>query len=91
MYGPAETVRTLGQRFAYIFDEGMRPIPGTTKPQGELATLEPGVAVQIAGETVLPIAVPHGHTTVFGYRIGALGYITDAKSSLPRRSRHCLA
>ena len=79
MYGPAETVRTLGQRFAYIFDERMRPLPGTTKPEGELTTLEPGVAVQIAGETVLPIAVPHGHTTVFGYRIGALGYVTDAK------------
>ena len=28
---------------------------------------------------MLPIAVPHGHTTVFGYRIGALGYVTDAK------------
>jgi phosphoribosyl 1,2-cyclic phosphate phosphodiesterase len=79
MYGPAETVRTLEERFAYIFNERMRPLPGTTKPEGELTTLEPGVAVQIAGETVLPIAVPHGHTTVFGYRIGRLGYITDAK------------
>jgi phosphoribosyl 1,2-cyclic phosphate phosphodiesterase len=79
MYGPAETVRTLEQRFAYIFDERMRPLPGTTKPEGELTTLEPGVAVEIAGEAVLPIAVPHGHTTVFGYRIGALGYVTDAK------------
>ncbi len=79
MYGPAETVRTLEQRFAYIFDERMRPLPGTTKPEGELTTLEPGVPVMIAGERVTPIAVPHGHTTVFGYRIGALGYVTDAK------------
>jgi phosphoribosyl 1,2-cyclic phosphate phosphodiesterase len=37
------------------------------------------VPVEIAGATVLPIEVPHGHTTVFGYRIGPLGYITDAK------------
>jgi phosphoribosyl 1,2-cyclic phosphate phosphodiesterase len=79
MYGPAETVRTLEQRFAYIFDERMRPLPGTTKPEGELTTLVAGVPVEIAGETVLPIAVPHGHTMVFGYRIGALGYVTDAK------------
>ena len=79
MYGPAETVRTLEQRFAYIFDERMRPLPGTTKPEGELTTLEAGVPVEIAGEAVLPIAVPHGHTMVFGYRIGALGYVTDAK------------
>ncbi|MBA2684184.1 MAG: MBL fold metallo-hydrolase [Gemmatimonadaceae bacterium] len=79
MYGPAETVETLGQRFAYIFDERMRPLPGTTKPEGELTTLEAGVPMRIAGEMVTPIAVPHGHTTVFGYRIGALGYVTDAK------------
>jgi phosphoribosyl 1,2-cyclic phosphate phosphodiesterase len=79
MYGPAETVRTLEQRFAYIFDDRMRPLPGTTKPQGELTTLVAGEAMEIAGETVLPIAVPHGQTMVFGYRIGALGYVTDAK------------
>ena len=79
MYGPAETVRTLEQRFAYIFDERMRPLPGTTKPQGELTTLGEGVSVMIAGERVMPIAVPHGDTMVFGYRIGALGYVTDAK------------
>jgi phosphoribosyl 1,2-cyclic phosphate phosphodiesterase len=57
----------------------MRPLPGTTKPEGDLTTLTAGVPVEIAGETVLPIAVPHGHTTVFGYRIGDLGYVTDAK------------
>lgn len=79
MYGPAETVRTLEQRFAYIFDDRMRPLPGTTKPQGELTTLGAGEATEIAGEMVLPIAVPHGETMVFGYRIGALGYVTDAK------------
>ena len=79
MYGPAETVRTLEQRFAYIFDERMRPLPGTTKPEGELTTLVDGVPEIIAGERVLPIAVPHGNTMVFGYRIGALGYVTDAK------------
>jgi len=79
MYGPAETVRTLEQRFAYIFDDRMRPLPGTTKPQGELTTLVAGETTEIAGEAVLPIAVPHGHTMVFGYRIGSLGYVTDAK------------
>ena len=57
----------------------MRPLPGTTKPEGELTTLVDGVPEIIAGERVLPIAVPHGHTMVFGYRIGALGYVTDAK------------
>jgi len=79
MYGPEETVRTLEQRFAYIFDERMRPLPGTTKPEGELTTLVAGVPTEIAGEMVIPIAVPHGNTMVFGYRLGKLGYVTDAK------------
>ena len=83
MYGPAETVRTLEQRFAYIFDERMRPLPGTTKPEGNLTTLVAGVPTEIVGERVVPIAVPHGHTMVFGYRIGALGYVTDAKRLPP--------
>jgi phosphoribosyl 1,2-cyclic phosphate phosphodiesterase len=79
MYGPKETVRTLEHRFAYIFDDRMRPLPGTTKPEGELTTLTAGVPETIAGVRVVPIAVPHGQTMVFGYRIGALGYVTDAK------------
>ena len=29
---------------------------------------------------VLPFAVPHGPIQVFGYRIGNLSYVTDAKS-----------
>jgi len=79
MYGPDETVRTLRHRFDYIFDDRMRPLPGTTKPEGELTMLVAGEHVTIAGVDVLPIAVPHGNTMVFGYRIGALGYVTDAK------------
>jgi phosphoribosyl 1,2-cyclic phosphate phosphodiesterase len=79
MYGPEETVRTLRHRFDYIFDERMRPLPGTTKPEGELTALAAGEHVTIAGVDVIPIAVPHGKTMVFGYRIGALGYVTDAK------------
>jgi phosphoribosyl 1,2-cyclic phosphate phosphodiesterase len=35
--------------------------------------------VNIAGVEVLPFAVPHGPMNVFGYRIGPLSYITDAK------------
>ena len=29
---------------------------------------------------MLPVAVPHGPVQVFGYRIGPLSYITDAKA-----------
>ncbi len=38
-----------------------------------------GVSERIGGVDVMPVAVPHGPMQVLGYRIGALGYITDAK------------
>jgi phosphoribosyl 1,2-cyclic phosphate phosphodiesterase len=80
MYGPAETLDVLAARFPYIFDPSMRPLPGTAKPEGTARAVEPGVAVRIADADVLPFAVPHGHVACFGYRIGPLGYVTDAKA-----------
>ncbi len=80
MYGPADSLDRLVFRFPYIFDESIRPLPGTSKPEGRAIALRDREAVQIAGVEVLPVAVPHGPVTVFGYRIGNLAYITDAKS-----------
>lgn len=80
VYGSAETLASVARKFAYVFDDTMRPLPGTTKPEGRLHALEPGQPVTIGDASVTPIAVPHGRITVFGYRIGPLGYITDAKA-----------
>lgn len=80
MYGPEDSLARLAHRFRYIFDEKIRPLPGTSKPEGRAVALRDREAVQIAGVEVLPFAVPHGPVTVFGYRIGGLSYITDAKS-----------
>jgi phosphoribosyl 1,2-cyclic phosphate phosphodiesterase len=80
MYGPPETLRRIEERFSYIFDDRIRPAAGSSKPEGRLHPLEAGVPVRIGETQVLPIAVPHGEMTVYGYRIGALGYVTDAKS-----------
>lgn len=80
IYGPADTLARLSQRFPYIFDNRMRPLPGTSKPEGQAHALEDGQHVQIGDADVVAIAVPHGHVTVFGYRIGPVGYVTDAKS-----------
>ncbi len=33
---------------------------------------------------MLPLPVPHGHVEVYGFRVGDLGYITDAKRLPPR-------
>lgn len=78
-YASAETVAGLMRKFSYIFDDALKPLPGTYKPEGQLEMLEPGVPREIAGVTVTPFVVPHGHARVFGYRIGLLGYVTDAK------------
>jgi len=83
MYGPAETLERLRQRFPYIFDENMRVLPGTSKPEGRAQALVPGVTVSIGDAVVTPVAVPHGLVTVFAYRIGDLAYVTDAKSIPP--------
>ena len=79
MYGPAETLAALSLRFPYVFDSAMKPIPGTSKPEGAIHALEAGVTVRIGALDVTPVEVPHGRARVFGYRIGKLAYVTDAK------------
>lgn len=79
MYGPKETLQSLQKRFPYIFDAAMKPLPGTSKPEGFAHQLEPGVTVRIGHLDVTPVALPHGRIRVFGYRIGPLAYVTDAK------------
>jgi phosphoribosyl 1,2-cyclic phosphate phosphodiesterase len=79
-YGPAETLSSLMQKFPYVFDVLTRPVPGTAKPEASARALEPGVAAKIGALDVVPLAVPHGPMRVFGYRIGPVGYVTDAKT-----------
>jgi phosphoribosyl 1,2-cyclic phosphate phosphodiesterase len=82
-YGPADSLERIAHRFGYIFDERVRPLPGTSKPEGRLKPLSAGESVTIGDAEVSAIAVPHGPTTVFAYRIGPLGYITDAGAIPP--------
>ena len=81
MYGSAETLRSIEQKFNYIFDDRIKPLPGTSKPQGRAIIVAPHDTVRIAGVDVTAVPVPHGPVaTVFAYRIGPLAYVTDAKS-----------
>ena len=80
MYGSAETLERLGRKFPYIFDDAMRPLPGTSKPEGRTHTLTDGTTVAIGDVDVTPFTVPHGLFSVTGYRIGPLAYVTDAKT-----------
>jgi phosphoribosyl 1,2-cyclic phosphate phosphodiesterase len=80
MYGPPDVMARLAKRFAYIFDDSIHALPGTSKPEGHAHGVAPDEAFRIADVDVTPISIPHGPVSVYGYRIGPLGYITDAKS-----------
>ncbi|HET7615111.1 MAG TPA: MBL fold metallo-hydrolase [Gemmatimonadaceae bacterium] len=79
MYGPTDTMARLAKRFTYIFDDSVKALPGTSKPEGRAHGVEPGKTFRVADVDVTPVAVPHGPISVYGYRIGNLGYVTDAK------------
>ncbi|HET7373299.1 MAG TPA: MBL fold metallo-hydrolase [Gemmatimonadaceae bacterium] len=83
IYGPAETLAELRAKFRYIFDDSVRPLPGTSKPEGKAYAVESGTPFSIDDMQVMPVRVPHGNVTVFAYRIGPLAYVTDAKSVPP--------
>ncbi|MFL5501921.1 MAG: MBL fold metallo-hydrolase [Gemmatimonadaceae bacterium] len=79
MYGPPDSMARLAKRFAYIFDDSIKALPGTSKPEGTAHSIPAAKTFRIGDVDVLPVAIPHGPVSVYGYRIGNLGYITDAK------------
>jgi phosphoribosyl 1,2-cyclic phosphate phosphodiesterase len=90
VYGPADTLAELAARFAYIFDPAVAVLPGTTKPELRAHALEADRATEIAGMLVRPLRLPHGAHSVFGYRVGPIAYLTDAKA-VPDAARAQLA
>ncbi len=83
LYGPAGTLNQLRERFRYIFDDRMRPLPGTSKPEGAAHPVRDGDVIEVGDLRIEAIAVPHGPVTVFGYRCGPIAYVTDAKTVPP--------
>src|SRR5262249_53576846 len=67
-------------KFPYIFDTSIVVPVGTSKPELNAHVLEPGSTTEIAGAQVLALALPHGDYQVFGYRVGAMAYLTDVKT-----------
>jgi phosphoribosyl 1,2-cyclic phosphate phosphodiesterase len=80
----------LARRFAYVFDPSLRLPRGTSRPRIEMRTFRAGEILDVLGSSIRPLAVPHGPTTVWGFRVGGLGYVTDAKR-LPDEARDVLA
>ena len=89
VYASRETVDVLTSKFDYVFDPGTKPTEGTTRPEAEFRDIEPYERATVAGFPMLPLPVPHGPMDVFGFRVGDLGYLTDAKL-IPDRSLEAL-
>jgi phosphoribosyl 1,2-cyclic phosphate phosphodiesterase len=74
------TLDTLHSGFGYIFNEyegsGYTPL---------LAPHEINAPFELFGRTVVPVPLLHGKTVSYGYRIGAMAYLTDC-SSIPESS-----
>jgi phosphoribosyl 1,2-cyclic phosphate phosphodiesterase len=85
VFGPPETIRELTHRFAYIFDSSVSPQAGTSKPELHPRGVPPFETLTVEGCAVLPVEVDHGGTRVYGYRIGPVAYLTDAKE-IPTRT-----
>ena len=75
IYASPETAAILTQRFAYAFEDAF-PFYGG-KPDLLLNTVDGPFAIN--GIDVIPLPVFHGQIQVTGYRIGDIGYVTDAK------------
>lgn len=76
MYGGQRTISEMHRRFYYAFDESYH-YPG--KPVVHSIVIE-DQPFTIGDIPILPVVVDHGDMPIFGYRIGSLAYITDAKT-----------
>jgi phosphoribosyl 1,2-cyclic phosphate phosphodiesterase len=87
VYASEQDAAVLASRFAYVFDASIRPLEGTSKPEAEMHYFRSYEPVDVAGFRMLPLPLPHGHATVHGFRVGDLGYVTDAKTLPPRTAQ----
>lgn len=78
VFGNQRTIDDVRARFAYAFSETSL---GSTRPAIDLHPID---APFVVGTTsVVPLTIIHGTWTITGYRVGGLGYITDASHIPP--------
>ncbi len=86
IYGGQRTLSEMHRRFYYAFDDDYQ-YPG--KPRVHSILVDGNIPFVIGENTIIPILVDHGDMAIFGYRIGPLAYITDAKT-IPAGSKRDL-
>jgi phosphoribosyl 1,2-cyclic phosphate phosphodiesterase len=84
IYCSPETAATVRANFGYIFNGQVYP----GKPDLTLHVVT--APFEVVGRAVVPLTVPHGERTrVTAFRVGRLGYVTDA-SAVPSAVREQL-
>lgn len=78
IYADEPTLHAVRRVYAYAFNE--RKYPGVPEFDLHAITRAPFMVNDIQ---VVPVEVMHMHMPVLGFRIGAFGYITDAKTIAP--------
>jgi phosphoribosyl 1,2-cyclic phosphate phosphodiesterase len=80
IFGSRQTLDDVRQRFAYAFDNSSA---GSTRPSIELHPVD--APFTVGATQIVPLPIMHGSWPITAYRIGGLGYVTDA-SSIPPES-----
>ena len=75
LYARHDVIRNLHQRIPYCFSPD--PYPGVAQFEEHVISDEPFL---VEGVRVEPIPVRHYKLSIYGFRIGPLAYITDAKT-----------
>ena len=85
LYGSSATLAFVRGRFDYAFANGS---DGSTRPALELVEICAERPFRIGPVDVLPFDVQHGTWTITGFRVGRLGYVTDASAIPPASLAH---
>ena len=78
-FASPHTVKAIRRAFSYIWDRDSQI--GGGKPQLELREIH--APFEHEGIEIIPIPVVHGDWTIFGFRIGPFGYVTDTNGVPP--------
>lgn len=78
-----EHAAEIRRRFPYIWGEAADPVPGTTVPDLEMLPFRDREPIRPAGFELTPVGFPHGPYRSYGFRLGDLALIVDAKRIPP--------
>lgn len=82
LFATPASIAEIKRFFHYIFEPDQDYL-GSRPPQLNIEQISPGRAFSVAGVSIIPLPVMHGHMEVMGFRVGNLAYITDC-SSIPQ-------